>query len=33
VDEVKGFLVGLVMAAIVVELLYFMIRQARNIGG
>jgi STE24 endopeptidase len=27
-DEVKGFLVGLVMAAIVVELLYFMIRQA-----
>jgi STE24 endopeptidase len=26
-DETKGFLVGLVMAAIVVELLYFMIRQ------
>ena len=26
-DEAKGFLVGLVMAAIVVELLYFMIRQ------
>src|ERR1022692_2044323 len=26
-DEVKGFLVGLVLAAIVVELLYFMIRQ------
>ena len=27
-DEIKGFLVGLVMAAIVVELLYFMIRQS-----
>jgi STE24 endopeptidase len=27
-DEVKGFLVGLVMAGIVVELLYFMIRQS-----
>jgi STE24 endopeptidase len=27
-DETKGFLVGLVMAAIVVELLYFMIRQS-----
>ncbi len=27
-DEAKGFLVGLVMAAIVVELLYFMIRQS-----
>jgi len=27
-DEVKGFLLGLVMAAIVVELLYFMIRQS-----
>ena len=27
-DEAKGFLVGLVMAAIVVELLYFVIRQA-----
>ena len=27
-DEVKSFLVGLVMAAIVVELLYFMIRQS-----
>ena len=26
-DEVKGFLVGLVMAALAVELLYFMIRQ------
>ncbi len=26
-DEVKGFLVGLVVAAVVVELLYFMIRQ------
>jgi STE24 endopeptidase len=26
-DEVKGFLVGLILAAIVVELLYFMIRQ------
>jgi STE24 endopeptidase len=27
-DEAKGFLVGLVMASIVVELLYFMIRQS-----
>jgi STE24 endopeptidase len=27
-DEVKGFLVGLVLAGIVVELLYFMIRQS-----
>jgi len=27
-DEIKGFLVGLVMAGIVVELLYFMIRQS-----
>jgi STE24 endopeptidase len=27
-DEAKGFLVGLVMAAIVVEILYFMIRQS-----
>src|ERR1700684_1951810 len=27
-DEAKGFLVGLVLAAIVVELLYFMIRQS-----
>ena len=27
-DEVKGFLVGLVLAAIVVELLYFMIRES-----
>jgi STE24 endopeptidase len=27
-DEAKGFLLGLVMAAIVVELLYFMIRQS-----
>ncbi|MGB7603484.1 MAG: M48 family metallopeptidase [Candidatus Sulfotelmatobacter sp.] len=27
-DETKGFLVGLVLAAIVVELLYFMIRQS-----
>jgi STE24 endopeptidase len=27
-DEVKGFLVGLVIASIVVELLYFMIRQS-----
>ncbi len=27
-DEVKGFLLGLVMAGIVVELLYFMIRQS-----
>src|SRR5579863_6600322 len=27
-DEAKGFLVGLVMAGIVVELLYFMIRQS-----
>lgn len=27
-DEAKGFLVGLVMAAIIVELLYFMIRQS-----
>ncbi|MGA9389392.1 MAG: M48 family metallopeptidase [Candidatus Sulfotelmatobacter sp.] len=26
-DEVKGFLVGLILAALVVELLYFMIRQ------
>jgi hypothetical protein len=32
-DEAKGFLVGLVMAGIVVELLYFMIRQSRSIGG
>jgi len=30
---VKGFLVGLIMAAIVVELLYFTIRQSRSIGG
>jgi STE24 endopeptidase len=27
-DEVKGFLVGLVMATVIVELLYFMIRQS-----
>src|SRR6202030_793989 len=27
-DEAKGFLVGLVLAGIVVELLYFMIRQS-----
>jgi len=32
-DECKSFLIGLVMAAIVVELLYMLMRQSRSTGG